>query len=73
MNGQKILVVRGKYSYQAPDGNIYLVMYVADQNGYRAVTDPLKEHHSNSFEAPLNLIVRRINPSLVASLTGGAG
>lgn len=29
-------VVRGSYSYVAPDGNTFTVNYVADRNGYRA-------------------------------------
>ncbi|XP_018008728.1 larval cuticle protein LCP-17 [Hyalella azteca] len=29
-------VVRGSYSYTAPDGQVITINYVADENGYRA-------------------------------------
>nr|XP_027230121.1 cuticle protein CP575-like [Penaeus vannamei] len=31
--------VEGEYSWVAPDGNEYVVKYVADHNGYRVVDD----------------------------------
>ncbi|XP_027230147.2 larval cuticle protein 16/17 [Penaeus vannamei] len=31
--------VEGEYSWVAPDGNEYVVKYVADHNGYRVVED----------------------------------
>ncbi|XP_069984537.1 cuticle protein CP575-like [Penaeus vannamei] len=31
--------VEGEYSWVAPDGNEYVVKYVADRNGYRVVDD----------------------------------
>jgi len=33
--------VQGQYSWTAPDGNVYTVSYVADENGYRATGDHL--------------------------------
>lgn len=71
VNGEKVLAVKGRYSYLSPDGNIYLVTYVADQNGYRAVSDPFPGKKSLKSSVPL--LAKRINPRLVASLTGGAG
>ncbi|CAB3243575.1 unnamed protein product [Arctia plantaginis] len=32
----KVLVVRGSYSYNDPDGNIQSIAYSADQNGFQA-------------------------------------
>ncbi|XP_053677538.1 endocuticle structural glycoprotein ABD-5-like [Anopheles nili] len=29
------LVVRGSYSYTGPDGTVYVINYVADENGYQ--------------------------------------
>nr|XP_027230144.1 cuticle protein CP575-like [Penaeus vannamei] len=31
--------VEGEYSWVAPDGNEYVIKYVADHNGYRVVDD----------------------------------
>lgn len=29
-------VMQGSYSYTGPDGNVYTITYIADENGYRA-------------------------------------
>ncbi|XP_055548186.1 larval cuticle protein 9-like isoform X2 [Wyeomyia smithii] len=35
-DGTEVLVIEGFYSYMAPDGRIYSVRYLADENGYHA-------------------------------------
>lgn len=40
-DGNQALEVTGSYQYVAPDGQIYAVTYVADENGYKA-----QEHSS---------------------------
>ena len=36
---QEVNVIQGSYSYTGPDGVIYTVNYVADENGFRASGD----------------------------------
>lgn len=75
MNGQKLLVVKGRYSYTGPDGEQYQVIYVSDDNGYRAEGDHLPSNQlkglKSSMKAMVPILAKRINPTLVASLTGG--
>lgn len=35
INGEKGTVVRGSYSYTGPDGVLYEVTYIADENGFQ--------------------------------------
>lgn len=44
-----VLVVQGSYSYQSPDGKIYKVKYIADENGFR----PEGDHFPVAPEVPV--------------------
>jgi len=43
--------VVGSYSFQAPDGQVYTVTYVADENGVRATGDHLPVDHPKPAHA----------------------
>ena len=45
-NGQQVIrenekfqAIEGSYSYTAPDGKIYTVRYIADENGFQPIGD----------------------------------
>uniref|UniRef100_A0A336LXA7 CSON004603 protein n=1 Tax=Culicoides sonorensis TaxID=179676 RepID=A0A336LXA7_CULSO len=72
VDGQKQLVVRGKYSYIGPDGETYQVIYVSDKAGYRPEGDhlPMRKSLKSSMKTVMSTLLKRIQPNLVASLVG---
>lgn len=58
------IVVSGEYSFTSDDGNVYVVKYTADKNGYHAETS---QHPATVKPGPEVFL---IPPNLIKSLVG---
>ncbi|XP_031345094.1 flexible cuticle protein 12-like [Photinus pyralis] len=67
-SNQEIMVVHGKYSYEGPDNQRYIVKYVADDKGYR-----IERIQKVGIEQSNNPLVNRISKNAIISLQGGLG
>lgn len=56
----QILTVHGSYSYTDSNGNLYEVMYIADDKGFRIITEPKRD----------DMVSLRIPAGALASLVG---
>lgn len=71
VNGIKTLRVRGRFSYRGPDGIFYEVRYISDKDGFQP-----KGEHLPSLKGVKSVLktmkpaIKRIQPNLIASLTG---
>lgn len=70
-NGIKTFRVHGRFSYRGPDGVFYEVKYVSDKDGFRPKGDHLPGVAAIKSALPsMKPSIKRIQPSLIASLTG---
>lgn len=70
-NGIKTFRVHGRFSYRGPDGVFYEVKYVSDKDGFQPKGDHLPGVKGIKSALPsMKPSIKRIQPSLIASLTG---
>lgn len=57
---QNVLVQQGAYAYYGPDGKLYHVRWVADENGFQPIGDHLPQ-------APVNPLIPAAAPAVVVN------
>ncbi|KAB0797381.1 hypothetical protein PPYR_08376 [Photinus pyralis] len=72
VNGKNILTVRGKYSYTGTDNVQYVVMYVADEKGYRIEKMDRVPAPPVMLHSPIAPVLS-ISSNAIKSLQGGLG
>lgn len=61
------IIVNGEYSFTADDGNVYVVKYSADKNGYHADTS---KNPVQVMSPDPEILVFALPPNLIKSLVG---